>query len=196
MQGNGMAVVLGDAARGLAQQMVWWGHDVRHAGGNGLVRLGMVREASKGLTGTSCYCEEWEGGRVQLHGAVASWTAPVGGVGCVFCRDRQRIDLWVGEDLPVPGLHRPQGVEGGSGDERWEAFRPLLRWLIRYEERALELFGAEWREGCWKQIRRLPKGKPWLEPGVALRWWRLAEEGRAPRAKKFSRSNTNQSNYH
>ena len=48
------SVWLNDAARGLGQQMVFWGLDVRHPEGNRLVHSGMTREPSTGLKGTSC----------------------------------------------------------------------------------------------------------------------------------------------
>ena len=43
------SIWLSDAARGLGQQMVFWGHDVRHGGGNGLTRHGLARTKSPGL---------------------------------------------------------------------------------------------------------------------------------------------------
>ena len=181
---NNSPVSLNDAARGLAQQMVFWGHDVRHPEGNALVRFGLVRNFSPGLTGTSCYGMSWERGWIELHGAVASWTAPGGGTGSVFCRDRGRIDLWTGSGAPVPG--RQTGVSG-SVEERWNAFIPFLRWLTDYEEWVLENLGPDWRSSCWRAIRRLPKGKPWLPPEHALTWWRLAADGSPPRPKQLLR---------
>ena len=178
-------VTLNDAARGLSQQMVFWGHDVRHPDGNALVRFGMARCPSPGLTGTSCYGMKWEGGWIELHGAVASWTPPAAEKGSVFCRDGGRIDLWLGLHAPVPG--RQQGV-GGSVEERWDAFNPFLRWLVSYEQWAFQTLGRDWRSGCWRAIRRLPKGKPWLPPELALKWWELASSGIPPRPKQLLRS--------
>lgn len=176
------SVSLNDAARGLAQQMVFWGHDVRHPAGNALVRFGLKRNPSPGLAGTSCYRMEWEDGLIELHGAIASWTAPPGGTGSVFCRDRGRIDLWHGASPPVPG--REQG-DAGSAAERWYAFQPFLRWLVAYENQVPEALGADWRPGCWRAIKRLPKGKPWLPPALALKWWELAASGIPPRPKQL-----------
>lgn len=177
-------LVLSDAARGLAQQMVFWGHDVRHPSGNALVRFGLSRTPSTGLSGTSCYSMPWEGGIIELHGAVASWTPTVGGTGCVFCRDRGRIDLWRGNIPPVPGR---QHGESGAPELRCEAFMPFLRWLVSYEQWTAETLGAEWRSGCWRAIKRLPKGKPWLPPAAALQWWKLASNSNPPRAKDLLR---------
>ena len=137
---------LNDAARGLAQQMVFWGHDVRHPGGNALVRFGMSRTPSPGLTGTSCYSMPWENGRIELHGAVASWSPNAVGNGCIFSRDRARIDLWKWDRPPIPG--REYGTHAPLAD-RWLAFQPLLRWLIAYEEWVDQTLGTEWRGACW-----------------------------------------------
>lgn len=175
-------VSLNDAARGLAQQMVFWGHDVRHRDGNLLVRFGLERSPSPGLTGTSCYAMAWENGSLELHGAVASWTAPSDEPGIVFCRDKCHIGLWLGARPPVPG--REHGTEG-TVDQRWQAFQPFLRWLVSYERWILENHGPEWRADCWRALKRLPKGKPWLPPALALQWWELAATGNPPRPKSL-----------
>ena len=169
--------ILKDAALGLAQQMVWWGHDVRHPAGNALVRYGLKRTPSLGLSGTSCYSVLWQDGLVELHGAVASWTAPAGGNGCIYHRDLRRIDLWRGENAPIPGQ---DFGESGPTDERWQALQPLLTWLIGYEEWVLETLGPGWRAGCARALKKLPMGKPWLPPSKALQWWRLAIQSPCP----------------
>lgn len=64
---------LNDAARGLAQQMVFWGHDVKHPDRSLLLRFGFTRSPSTGLTGTSCYQIPSESGVSELHGPVAAW---------------------------------------------------------------------------------------------------------------------------
>lgn len=173
---------LSDVARGLAQQMVLWGHDVRHADGNALVRFGLVRRPSTGLTGTSCYAMPWENGLIELHGAVASWTAPAGEVGCIFSRDFCRIDLWDAARPPIPG--RENGC-AGTAEERWNASLPLLRWLVEYETWAYAALGDAWRTGTWRALKRLPKAKPWIPPHLALRWWKLALLGNPPRPKSL-----------
>jgi hypothetical protein len=176
------ASALTDAARGLAQQMVLWGHDVRHPEGNALVRFGMDRSPSPGLAGTSCYSQSWEDGRVDLHGAVACWTVPGDHPGCIFPRDSGRLQLWPEQHPPVPG--RDRGVTG-SPRERWDAFRPLLRWLVAYESWIITTLGPAWRDETHRALQRLPKGKPWLPPALALRWWNLALTGIPPRAKSL-----------
>ena len=176
------SVFLNDAARGLAQQMVFWGQDVRHPDGNALVRFGLSRSPSPGLTGTSCYSMRWENGRVELHGAVASWTSDFPGNGCIFSRDRARVDLWNLDRPPVPG--REHG-ESGTPDERWSALQPFLRWLVSYEKWITLNHGADWRACGWRTLKRLPKGKPWLPPDLALRWWELATTSSPPRPRQL-----------
>jgi hypothetical protein len=179
------SVILNDAARGLTQQMVFWGHDVRHPEGNSLVRFGMLRSPSPGLAGTSCYSMPWQNGLIELHGAVASWTPDHPGDGCIFSRDLGRIDLWNGNHPPIPG--REHG-SGGSPDLRWSAFQPFLHWLVGYEQWIAQTHGADWRPGCWRAIKRLPKGKPWLHPELALKWWENAAAGAPPRPKQLLRA--------
>jgi hypothetical protein len=169
--------LLRDAARGLAQQMVWWGYDVRHPDGNLLVVHGMSRNPSPGLAGTSCYRCGWENGWIELHGAVASWTAADATCGVIYARDRGRLELWTGDEPPVPG--REFGSHG-TAEERWQAALPMIRWIGDYEARVRSRTGTAWRDGCWRAIRRLPKGKPWLPPAAALDWWRQASSTRAP----------------
>lgn len=175
-------IFLSDPARGLAQQMVFWGHDVRHPDGNSLVRFGMERSHSPGLTGTSYYSMPWENGMIELYWAVASWTPAPGGKGCLFCRDLGRIALWNGPLPPIPG--RENGV-AGSVDERWSAFLSFLRWLLGYEQWILKTHDSAWRNGCWRALKRLPKGKPWQPPHLAMKWWKLAASGNPPRPKNL-----------
>jgi hypothetical protein len=119
---------------------------------------------------------------IELHGAVASWTSPKGGVGSVFCRDRGRIDLWLGAHPPVPG--REHG-ESGSAGQRWHACQPFLRWLIVYENWVVDSLGTDWRPGCLRALKRLPKSKAWLPPALARRWWELATTGQPPRPREL-----------
>lgn len=179
-------VTLNDAARGLSQQMVFWGHDVRHVDGNALVRFGLVRSPSPGLTGTSCYSMAWENGTIELHGAVASWTPhPLDQTGFIFARDRGRIECWTSRSAPVPG--RDAGESGTSG-ERWGASLPFLRWLVHYEKWVATTLGESWRTSTWRSLKRLPKGKPWLPPELALKWWGLAAAGEPLRPRELLRS--------
>lgn len=162
---------LRQAEKGLAQQMILWGHDVKHPQGNALQRFGMSREASSGLQGTSCYRMAWENGGVQLHGAVASWHAHDAPEreGCLYSRTQKRIRLWMEARPPIPG--EDQG-EHAAAERCWLAFQPLQRWLIAYESWVLAELGADWRKTTWRAQFALVKKSPWLPPEEALAWWR------------------------
>lgn len=175
------SVWLSDAARGLRQQMAFWGHDVRHPEGNWLIQFGMDREPSSGLTGTSCYSAPWEDGRVMLHGAVACWFSD-GNPGTIYCRERQKIELWKANHPPIPG--RERGTHGAAA-EVWMSFQPLLRWLVRYEEALRSRHGADWRQCTWRCTKALPKSPAWLPPESALAWWRSAAAGNPVRPKSL-----------
>lgn len=166
----------------MAQQMVWWGHDVRYPSGNLLIQFGMTRSPSPGLTATSCYRMSWENGLIELHGAVASWTPDKDRSGIVFTRDRGLMEIWNGSQPPIPGSefgrHAPPA-------ERWQAAQSLIRWIASYEQWIHQSLGPEWRMGCWRAIRRLPKGKPWLPPSTAREWWTLASTKTPPRSKQL-----------
>lgn len=178
-------VILNDAARGLAQQMVFWGRDVRHFNGNALVRFGLERAPSSGLTGTSCYSMAWRNGLIELHGAVATYVTADEMPGCTFSRATGRIDLWHANRPPIPG--RESGVPGAAV-ERWQAAHPLIEWLVVYEKWIVSELGAAWRTDCWRTLKKLPKGKPWLPPELALKWWELAAAGEPPRPKDLLKS--------
>ena len=102
----------------------------------------------------------------------------------MFCRDKCQIRLWQGPNAPVPGIEH--GVEGDVL-QRWKAFQPFLHWLISYEKWILQTHGPEWRAGCWRALKRLPKGKPWLPPALALEWWELAASSLPPRPRQLAR---------
>jgi hypothetical protein len=175
--------LLRESSRGLTQQMILWGHDVKHPQGNILLRFGMERKESTGLKGTSCYSMEWEGGVVQLHGAVASWHSHdrSNPLGCLYARASKRIKLWNEMYAPIPGLDY-----GTFDDEEkcWEAFQPLLRWLIAYETWVAETLGKEWRHKTWRAQFSLMKKSPWLAPEEALLWWK--ENAMLARVELFS----------
>ena len=181
-----LTLLLADAARGLGQQMILWGHDVKHPWGNALTRFGLDRRPSPGLQGTSCYAMAWENGLIELHGAIASWCPPVGACGCSFCRDQGSITLWDRPTPPIPGV---ETGTSGSPCERWASFQPFLRWLISYEQWIAAEDPADWRERTWRTLKKLPTSRPWLPPALALRWWELALAGHPPRPKSFLRHN-------
>lgn len=142
---------LSDVARGVTQQIVLWGQDVPHEEANLLLKFGLERNPSLGLTGTSCYSMPWQGGRIELHRAVASWTPPPTRTGLIFCRDRGNIALWHNPHAPIPG--RERGITG-TIEERWLAFQPLLLWMITYEEWIDQTYGNSWLQRCWRNLKR------------------------------------------
>ncbi|MDP3851683.1 MAG: hypothetical protein Q8Q59_14350 [Luteolibacter sp.] len=142
----------------------------------------MNRNPSSGLTGTSCYRMPWEGGWIELHGAVASWTSLDERDGMIFSRDRGRIGLWNERRPPFPGI---EFGAHGSAVERWEAAAPMIRWVAAYEEWVLAQAGPAWRQVCWKHIRRLPRGKSWLPPQATLDWWKSAASITTPHSSDF-----------
>lgn len=160
-----------EANKGIAQQMILWGHDVKHVQGNLLQRFGMTRQQSTGLKGTSCYLMPWEDGWVQLHGALACWF-PSDGMrlsGCLFQRTSKRLKLWHASHAPVPGS---DDGKNAAPEMVWQCSQPLLRWLMAYETWVIEECGMAWRQQTWRAQFSLTKKNPWLPPQEAMSWWR------------------------
>lgn len=157
--------------KAIAQQMILWGHDVKHPQGNLLQRFGMTRRESIGLKGTSCYLMPWEGGGIQLHGASACWfPAHAGKIpGCLYQRASKRLKLWCSTQAPVPG--RDDGKNAGP-ELVWQSSQPFLRWLMAYETWVIEECGIAWRQQTWRAQFALTKKNPWRPPQEALEWWR------------------------
>ncbi len=178
MQSQSYYKLLKKATQGLSQQMIMWGHDVKHPEGNALQRYGLQRDPSAILKGTSSYSMQWEGGRVLLHGALASWHSEhePEQSGIIYCRKLKRINLWCEMRSPVPGIDKGSHA---SEQRRWEALQPLLRWLIDYEEWALSNLGSDWRMKTWTAQKSLLHNDPWLRPAEALAWWREQAQHKA-----------------
>lgn len=163
--------LLRDLADGLAQQMIFWGQDVKHPGGNLLVRAGMTRIARErvGQEGSSRYRQEWQGGVIEIHGFCAGWY-PAEGEGVIFIRNRQRL-LGVRGGMPtVPGAY--EGLKAPSPDALLAGVRPLVQWWIAYEERVAAVTPPAYREACWQRARRLAKARAWLPPAEVVPWLR------------------------
>ncbi|MCU0794486.1 MAG: hypothetical protein MUF31_00980 [Akkermansiaceae bacterium] len=180
-----MGGLVRDVTAGLRQQMYFWGKDVVHSSGNQLVRLGMEKRKSEGLQGTSCYGKEWQGGRIELHGACAGWYGDRGGV--VFIRTMDRCFGWHGEAPPVPGQWDKDRLVNLSPLVQWERMQPFLDWWISHEAAISALHGARYRAICFREFKRLPRSKPWLPPMAAMKWLRAfrADPGQLERAKRF-----------
>ena len=182
--------LLRDVTDGLAQQMFFWGRDVVHRDGNGLVRAGLQRIARIGTggEGTSRYRIERENGWIELHGFCAGWRPhDPAATGMLFVRRCHRIFLARGE--MTPGRYDMKRLRGGTVDEMLAACGPFLRWWADYEEWAAFEFGPEWREACWRDYRKLRGHRPWLPPVAARSWLRgfLAAPGSSVRPGKLLR---------
>lgn len=161
---------LREATKGIAQQMILWGHDVEHPQGNALLRFGMQRSESPGLKGTSCYSMPWENGHVQLHGAIACWFSRDPSItGCVYRRASQRLKCWHHPRAPIPG---DEDGSYASPEIVWHHFQPLLRWLIAYESFIARELGTHWCHQSWRAQFSLSKKNPWLPRVEALDWWK------------------------
>lgn len=159
-----------DLAGGLRQQMVFWGRDVVHSRGNLLLAQGFEKSKSAGLQSSSCYGLDWQGGRVELHGACAGWFPDDGGEGFLFIRPLGKCHVWKGGAHPVPG-EWPARLLDSTGHARvLELARPFLGWWVQSEAWVGELLGSSYREDCHRHLKRLPKGRPWLQPVVGMKW--------------------------
>ncbi len=178
--------LLRDLAAGLRQQMFFWGRDVVHPSGNLLLAQGFAKAKSAGLQGTSCYGLDWQGGRMELHGACAGWYGPEGGF--VFIRPHGRCHAWRGGGPPVPGEWPAELLEDAEPVRLHALAGPFLDWWLDSERRIDNLLGGSYRDSCYRHFRRLPKSKPWLPPAGAVKWVERFRKDPAslPRARRFA----------
>ena len=179
--------LLRDLTKGLKQQMFFWGRDVVHPEGNLLVKQGFTKSPSAGLQGTSCYGLDWQGGRIELHGACVGWYPRDGGEGFLFIRPLGKCHVWLGRGAPVPG-DWPAGLIAPTDFAKLHACAgPFLDWWLHSERWVEDLLGGSYRTNCYRHFKRLPKARPWLPPASARRWVaRLREEPRSlARSKRF-----------
>ncbi len=174
-----------DLAAGLRQQMFYWGQDVVHPSGNLLVAQGFVRKKLAGLQGTSCYGLEWQGGRIELHGACAGWYGP--DQGFIFIRPEGRCRAWMGAGPPVPGDWPAERLSDPGPAHLRDLSLPFLDWWAHSEHRIGTLAGPSYRLRCHRLFKRLPRSRPWLPPEQADRWLRhfRADPVGLERAKHF-----------
>lgn len=160
-----------DLAEGIQQQMYFWGQDVLRPEGNFLVKTGFERSPSKGLKGTSCYRLAWQDGHIELYGACAGWYGHEGGF--TFIRPRRRCVIWLSDTItPIPGAWRNDLIaKGVTKQELYQASLPFLDWLISYEKTVTERFGSAYRMLNYRDYKKVPKSKAWIEPATALRWF-------------------------
>jgi hypothetical protein len=164
-----------DAARGLVQQMFFWGCDASHPEGNLLVRAGLqrlAREEPHG-EGSSRYGMAWQSGLVELHSFCAGWyPGDPARTGTVFIRSRERLFPCTGGEPLVPGVYEDSRLGREGADDLLEALPPLFSWVCHYESRVRKLAGAGYRQKCWMRYWSKPGARPWLPPEDAVRWFR------------------------
>lgn len=166
--------LLRDVARGLGQQMFFWGCDVRHASGNLLVHAGMERlaRAERRGEGSSRYRMEWGCGLIELHSYCFGWysqTPPFRGA--IFIRRLERLASCAGP-LPVtPGKYEREQIITEGADELLHSIRPLLDWIISYERNIRKLTDDSYRDACWRRYLSKTGARPWLSPSEAESWF-------------------------
>lgn len=160
-----------DLAKGILQQMFFWGKDVSHLKGNILVSQGFVRTPTLTSVGTSKYRLPWQGGHIELYGSCAGWYGSSGGF--TFIRPRKRCALWLsGDETPVPGDWKEEFIgRRAHRKELYLASLPFLDWLISYEQEIVKRYGNNYRNINFKNYAKLPKAKVWLKPSDALTWF-------------------------
>ena len=166
------ARVMRDLANGLQQQMFFWGQDVIHPAGNALRDYGFQRSPTTGLKGTSCYKLDWAGGHLELYGSCVGWYG--NGKGFTFIRPEKRCVVWnSSEESPIPGAWQQELIsKDSSREDLYKASLPFLDWLISYEESILKTHGEAYREEAYQRYQKVPKAKAWIEPKVALQWFK------------------------
>ena len=175
-----------DLAKGLEQQMYFWGRDAQHAEGNLFVRTGFSKRPSTGLKGTSCYRLPWQGGAIELHGSHAGWLGKSGGM--IYIRPFRRCVHWHEASPPVPGKYPNQCYSGGDYASLYSVSRPFFTWWIAHEEEVRHLTAGGYRESCHQLFKKLPRSRPWLPPKEATRWVTGLRDDPAslPRARRFT----------
>ncbi|RYD35675.1 MAG: hypothetical protein EOP85_18825 [Verrucomicrobiaceae bacterium] len=169
-KGKSPAALLGELAKGLKQQMYFWGRDVLHPSGNLLQQQGFLKSPSMGLQGTSCYSLPYEGGTIELHGACAGWYPASGGEdGFIYIRPMAKCFLWKGGPAPVPGEWPLESLTPIQGELPESATR-FIRWWIQSEQWVTAHTGPDYRTECHRVHKRLPTSKAWLRPAEMMEW--------------------------
>ena len=184
---------LNDLTAALGQQMFFWGRDVLAREGNLLVKFGFSRTESPGLKGTSCYRKAWREGYIELHGACAGWypTDATSSPGFLFIRTDRRCYAHHEADAVIPGRYDHDKLSSGNLQTLSQSARVFAAWLADYERWIERHIGPEHRSECYSMFSKLPAGKPWLPPTLALRWLRLfSESENTPRARDWMRQRT------
>lgn len=167
-----------DLSDGLQQQMFFWGQDVIRPTGNFLKEQGFQRSPSKGSKGTSCYRLPWQDGHIELYGACAGWYGREGGF--TFIRPRRLCYLWTSaHETPTPGALQNHHLASATQRDLYPAALPFLDWVIAHEEAVLSRFGESYRQENFRQYRKVPKARQWIEPSAALQWFKCLRDSPA-----------------
>lgn len=167
--------LLRDLSDGLAQQMIFWGCDVRNPSGNLLVHFGMrrIERISIHQEGSSRYRMEWMRGIIELHGFCVAWyPGTADGEGSIFIRNRNRLQSTSGGEPHEPGAYDDSRLGHFAPDHLLELVIPFVSWWVAYEEWIQKTTPSSYRQACWLNARHLGKSKSWLRPPDALGWLR------------------------
>jgi len=182
---------LNDYTAALGQQMFFWGRDVLTQQGNLLLQYGFQKHESAGLKGTSCYRKAWRGGFVELHGACAGWypqpseSTP----GFLFIRTDFRCFAHHETEPVIPGTYDYKKLTSGNLGTLSQSCRNFADLLVDYETWNKRAMGPGHRLECYAMSSKLPAGRTWLRPDIALAWLRGFAEGQnIPRAKEWQRN--------
>ena len=88
---------MSDLARGIGQQMMFWGCDARHSQGNLLSHAGLQRIArtERRSEGSSRYRMPWQDGLIELHSYCVGFYSSED-IGIIYIRSLQRFRSCLG----------------------------------------------------------------------------------------------------
>lgn len=168
------------ASRLFSQQLWCWGQDVKHSGGNLLLRYGMERFRKPGdpRGGATCYRSDENDRHAALWGfGMFFGTRRLGGL---YLARYDFVPQWGEFESLRIGIHSPDDLPPFHRPHRtshWRAAHELLhetiRWIIRYENWVIQEVGAPYRHDC---VTR------WIDPVVSgermASAWRLLNRRR------------------
>jgi len=175
--------LLSDVCRGLQQQMIFWGCDIRQGGVP--VRLGFEKLPRRDAAGegSSRYRLHSAEGILEIHSFCAGWY-PRNGEGVVFIRQAQRVFVCTSGKPVEPG-HYGDRLRAQSPDRILEMVRPLVRSVADYETLVMAAMSPAYRAACWRLAAGRQGFRPWLRPEQAVDWFEgfLADPAQVPRPR-------------
>jgi hypothetical protein len=107
-------------------------------------------------------------------------------VGFLFIRTDRRCYAHRESQPAIPGSYDYEKLVSGELGLLGPAGRLFSEWLVNYESWIYHECGPQHRQDCHAMLARLPAGRPWLTPDLALEWLRLFARGIAvPRAQQM-----------